>query len=81
MTFEIAPPRRIEKWADWPDDVRPILRSLNRTHALRFAGTKPFKCGICDKATEGNRYGNAEFHGMDICDPCIIRIARKAVQL
>ncbi len=66
----------IEKWADWPADVRDELRTLNRQRRLSFRGEQAFECTYCGDTCRGQRYGNAILDGAPWCDHCLIRHTR-----
>ena len=71
----------IESWKDWPDDVRPLLRSWNHASVqrLRFPYTRGFTCTDCESAFQPNRYGDAALDGDYYCDDCLIQLARASL--
>ena len=66
----------IQRWIDWPSDVREGLRHYNHIRRLSFRGEEPFRCTACSEMCEGQRYGNAIFDEQPWCDDCLIRLIR-----
>jgi hypothetical protein len=85
------PASGISSWADWPDDVRDILRAWNKErfndgYRLRFEMTSvlglPPSTFICRECLEEHYepdYGVALFEGKTLCDPCLIASARRSI--
>ena len=71
----------IESWGGWPSDVRDILWTWNhgRDHRLTFGrvgATTLFRCAGCDEWCEPAGNGVACLDGRQLCDPCLIVVAR-----
>lgn len=67
------PASPIRRWADWPDDVRAMLREWNWRQLLRFGHRPaPFWCGDCGTFCAPNPNGDAEVVNGVLCDDCLI---------
>ena len=81
MTTE-KPSTNIEEWTDWPDDVRAALSQYNHDRKLRFQYHRrpgvsgSFRCGGCNETCQAHRYADAYAAGSNLCDECLILVAR-----
>lgn len=75
----LKPPSGITTWNGWPADVVDTLRRWNRRgdrHSLSFSGHGVFKCWECKAFCEPQKYGTAVLDGNQVCDECLIDLAR-----
>ena len=95
LGVDVKPSSGIERWGDWPNDVRPLLEHWNKSVwvGLSFYRRGLFDCDDCHARCEPSKdgvatfgattFGSRQWHKQRewLCDDCLIARARAVLPI